>query len=331
MKTTCLINSYNYAEYIGEAIESALAQTRPFDEIVIVDDASTDGTPEMLRNRFGRRAEIRLVEKERNEGQLAAFNEGFLASRGDVIFFLDADDAYLPGYVEDVLPLYLERSDLDFVFTAHRLFGSEDREERAFPEDRDLGYSAAYNAHRRRWVGGPTSTLSMRRSLLQKILPFSFVEDWRIRADDCLVFGAAVAGGRKYFRARPLVRYRVHGENRFYGRPEARRGYRRRLSIDSFVGITLQRLGHDRDSLARLAAAEFETLERPTRSELRRYIRISWGSRAPLGSRLRDARHMLRHYRTQRVTHRGATPARDRAATALDRTADREVVKSKAE
>jgi hypothetical protein len=47
--------------------------------------------------------------------------------------------------------------------------------------------------------------------LLERILPLSFDTDWRTRADDCLVFGASMVGGRKFFLGRPLVRYRIHG------------------------------------------------------------------------------------------------------------------------
>src|SRR5215510_4209515 len=89
-KTSCLISNYNYKRYIADAVDSALAQTAPLDEIIIVDDGSTDGSQEFIRDRYYH-PKIQLITKE-NGGQLSCFNEGFRVATGDVIFFLDADD-----------------------------------------------------------------------------------------------------------------------------------------------------------------------------------------------------------------------------------------------
>jgi hypothetical protein len=87
-----IINNYNYADYLPTAIESALAQTWPDTEIIVVDDGSTDESRRVIAG-FGTR--IRAVLQE-NQGQHAAFNAGFAASRGDIVLFLDSDDALLP-------------------------------------------------------------------------------------------------------------------------------------------------------------------------------------------------------------------------------------------
>src|SRR5262245_40334734 len=113
LRTSCLINNYNYAQYVTEAVDSALAQTCPFDEIIVVDDGSTDGSVELLKCRYGDESRVHIIYKP-NEGQLSAFNTGFLAATGDIAFFLDADDIYEPSYVETVLRLYAKRPELDF-------------------------------------------------------------------------------------------------------------------------------------------------------------------------------------------------------------------------
>ena len=92
-KTTCLISNYNYRRYIADAVDSALAQTAPLDEIIIVDDGSTDDSQELVRRQYGHHSSVKLVVKK-NQGQLSCFNEGFRRSTGDIIFFLDADDVY---------------------------------------------------------------------------------------------------------------------------------------------------------------------------------------------------------------------------------------------
>jgi hypothetical protein len=87
-----VIDNYNYAAFLGAAIESALAQTHERVEVIVVDDGSTDGSRELLATYEGR---VEVVLKE-NGGQASAFNAGIECSRGDVVVFLDADDLLHP-------------------------------------------------------------------------------------------------------------------------------------------------------------------------------------------------------------------------------------------
>jgi glycosyltransferase involved in cell wall biosynthesis len=274
LKTSCLINNYNYAHFVGDAVDSALAQTAAFDEIIVVDDGSTDDSVQMLTRRYGREERVRVVRKP-NGGQLSSFNEGFLASSGDLVFFLDADDVYQPEYVETMLRFYRERPQYDFVFCAPRLFGKEEREEFRYPTDVDFGHTMALTYFDMPWIGNPTSCISARRELLQRFLPLQNTYDWRIRADDCLLFGAALAGGRKFFLRRCLVRYRVHGNNGFYGRGlEAVRDYPRVLTLERLRGEICDRLGLTSEGVARQISREFRTIPQPTWKQLRHYLRI---------------------------------------------------------
>ncbi len=87
-----VIPAYNLGPYIGRAVESALRQTRALDEILVVDDGSTDETPQILASFGGR---IRVIRQD-NAGASAARNAGILAAKSDWIAFLDGDDAWLP-------------------------------------------------------------------------------------------------------------------------------------------------------------------------------------------------------------------------------------------
>jgi glycosyltransferase involved in cell wall biosynthesis len=274
LTTSCLINNYNYAHFVGDAVDSALAQTASFDEIIVVDDGSTDGSVELLTRRYGTSDRIRVIRKP-NGGQLSSFNEGFLASSGDLIFFLDADDVYQPAYVETMLQLYRQRPALDFVFCAPRLFGNEERDEYRYPADTDFGYTMALTYFDMPWIGNPTSCISARRELLARFLPLPNTQDWRIRADDCLVYGAALAGGRKFFFHRCLVNYRVHGNNGFFGRGlEAVRDYPRVMTLERLRSVICDRLGLTSDGVARQLSREFCTIPQPTWKQLRQYSRI---------------------------------------------------------
>jgi glycosyltransferase involved in cell wall biosynthesis len=73
--TTCLLTNYNYGQFVGESVEGALRQTTPFDEIIIVDDGSTDGSADLLKHRYGGNPRIQIINKHHG-GQLSCFNEG---------------------------------------------------------------------------------------------------------------------------------------------------------------------------------------------------------------------------------------------------------------
>lgn len=215
--TSCLINNYNYAEFISEAINSALNQTAKFDEIIIVDDASTDNSAEVMA-KFTQVANVQIILKEKNQGQLSSFNEGFLAAKGDIVFFLDADDIYEPEYLETALNFYKKRSECDFLFCAYKKFGAIEETFQTDKVDLDLGYSVIRTLYSGEWIGSITSTLSIRREIIRKFLPIPNIEDWRVRADDCLVWGASLVGAKKFYMSKPLVMYRIHSNNQYHNK-----------------------------------------------------------------------------------------------------------------
>jgi len=94
-----LITNYNYDRYLREAIDSALNQTYPHIEIIVVDDGSTDNSKEVIASY---KNTIIPVIKE-NGGQASAMNAGFAISQGEIICSLDADDVWLPTKVEQVV------------------------------------------------------------------------------------------------------------------------------------------------------------------------------------------------------------------------------------
>lgn len=94
-----IIDNYNYGRFLHEAIDSALSQTYPYTEVIVVDDGSTDNSREIILS-YGNR--ITPVLKE-NGGQASAFNAGFAVSQGEIIIFLDADDYLFPYAVERIV------------------------------------------------------------------------------------------------------------------------------------------------------------------------------------------------------------------------------------
>ena len=111
-----VIATYQAADTVARSVESALAQTYPPHEVIVVDDGSTDHPDEALRS-FAER--ITLVRKE-NGGGASALNAGMEAASGDFLAILDADDAYDPRRLEVLAELARERPDLDLITTDAR-------------------------------------------------------------------------------------------------------------------------------------------------------------------------------------------------------------------
>ncbi len=96
-RVSIVITSYNYARFLGDAIESALAQTHDDCEVIVVDDGSTDASLAVVERYF----EVRAVAQS-HRGQAGAFNAGFERSSGEVLIFLDADDVLAPDTAKTV-------------------------------------------------------------------------------------------------------------------------------------------------------------------------------------------------------------------------------------
>jgi len=110
---SCIIPVFNGERYLGEALDSILAQTyRPI-EIIVVDDGSTDGTGE-LGARYGDR--IRYF-RQNNEGAPTARNAGLSAARGAFVAFLDSDDLWHPDKLERQMGRFEVRPELDLCVT----------------------------------------------------------------------------------------------------------------------------------------------------------------------------------------------------------------------
>ena len=93
MRVSAIIPTFNRRGYIRRAIDSVLAQTSSVDEVVVIDDGSTDGTAEAVKAWYGSR--VRVIQQERT-GVAGARRRGIQAARGEWIAFLDSDDEWTP-------------------------------------------------------------------------------------------------------------------------------------------------------------------------------------------------------------------------------------------
>lgn len=93
-----IIPSFNRKQDVVLAIDSVLAQTYPHLEIIVVDDASSDGTSELLQKEY---PQVTLIRNESSKGGAVARNQGAEVARGEYVAFLDSDDLWLPEHIEN--------------------------------------------------------------------------------------------------------------------------------------------------------------------------------------------------------------------------------------
>ena len=121
-KVSVVIATYNYGRYLGEAIQSVLDQTFGDFELIVVDDGSTDSTRDVVASFTDPR--IRYIYQS-NRGSSFAYNRGIIASRGEYITFLDADDVWFPQNLELKVKALDSRPDIGLVCSDTYLFDDE--------------------------------------------------------------------------------------------------------------------------------------------------------------------------------------------------------------
>jgi glycosyltransferase involved in cell wall biosynthesis len=174
---TVIIGVYNAARYLGEAIDSVLAQTHPSIELIVVDDGSTDGSGRIAES-YG--APVRCIRQE-NGGMAAARNRAIPEAQGSYLSFLDADDRFPPDKLRSQLAVFDAQPELDVVYGHVTEFLSPDLDESA----RVLLRSPAHD------VPWPTPNLMLVRresflrvGLFSTDLKVGIGVDWYARAEE---------------------------------------------------------------------------------------------------------------------------------------------------
>ena len=204
-EVSAVLPVHNGSAYLADAIESILGQTRPPIECVVIDDGSTDGTPEVVR-RFGR--EVAYVRQDRT-GVSGARNRGAALARGTLVAFLDHDDVWLATKLERQVEA-LRDADAMMSLCAVEVVdthGSVLRRQRLCAREDFLTGMLMFDG---------TETVScssagvVRRDQLLRMGGFD--PRLSVSADWDLLFRTLLAGAVAYVDE-PLVRYRVHGAN----------------------------------------------------------------------------------------------------------------------
>ena len=179
-----VIPTWNRAQMVCEAIESALAQDPSGIEVIVVDDGSTDDTDSQVVRRFG--SKIRLIRKTNRGGTGAARNIGIRHATGEFLAFLDSDDLWLPGKLEAELGVFEKFPAAEAVVSDSLTFVEHQPSEQSWFQIN--GLLAATQGHVRwlndcpwLWTNWQNTlamcSITMRRSILDRIGQPVFVED----------------------------------------------------------------------------------------------------------------------------------------------------------
>lgn len=215
-----LINNYNYARYLQTAIESALHQTYPHCEILVVDDGSTDDSRQIIQS-YG---DCVIPILKPNGGQASALNAGFAASRGDLICLLDSDDVWLPTKVEQVVTALEAYPNAAVLY--HRVQTVNQAEQwwgKPWPPYPVIRGTIAEQVMRTGgwWPFPPSTGLSFTRSFLKQVIPIPELE-YRLCADTYLADLAPFFGDVVGIED-ALSLFRIHDANNWSNPVEAQR------------------------------------------------------------------------------------------------------------
>jgi glycosyltransferase involved in cell wall biosynthesis len=208
VNVSVVIPVYDTERYIAEAIDSVLAQVEPDDEIIIVDDGSTDRTAAILAG-FGLRI---VMVRQAHAGPAAALNAGIARATGALIAFNDADDLWMPGKLARQRTVLHQDGDIDAVFGQAQQFRSPDWRP---TDDRDAD-------ERPTQAGVHRAAMLIRRGAFDRIGAF----DASLQVADFIDwYGRAMQGGLCSLILPDLVlRRRLHATNTGRIHRDAQRG-----------------------------------------------------------------------------------------------------------
>ena len=209
MKLSIVVNNYNYAKFLREAIDGALRQTWGQTEVVVVDDGSTDDSRAIIES-YGKR--VKPVFKE-NGGQNSALNSGLDAASGDVVIFLDADDRIFADTAERVMHEFAADSTTARVQWPLKVVDAEGNFKGSLNPNPEAMVSGDLSSHILRYrthVWPAQSGNAYSASILRQLFPIP--SDFHLGCDLYLAETTALMGPVRSLYA-PGGDYRIHGKN----------------------------------------------------------------------------------------------------------------------
>lgn len=222
-----IIDNYNYGRFLAEAINSAINQTYPNIEIIVVDDGSTDNSPDIIKSY---QDQVIPILKS-NGGQASAFNAGFAVSQGEIICFLDSDDIFFPEKVEKIVNIFMKHKEIGWCCHFLKFFGKDiekNQPNKKLESSKLHFYSGIYDLRSTIKKGKFSGTIPpinlsipnicFRRSLLKQILPMP--ETVSLKTSDEYIKFTALGLTPGFILLEELSLQRIHDNNAYTGKSD---------------------------------------------------------------------------------------------------------------
>ena len=261
MRVSLVLSAYNGLDYISEQLDSIRLQSRGIDEVLVSDDGSSDGTPDLIR-RYIKRFHLdgwSFEVNERNKGWRRNFRDLLYRASGEFVFLCDQDDIWELSKVSEMTELMERHPEVDVLACDVEPFYEEGS--KSVP---NVGNGANDGTVRFRslddkaiYVLRPGCSYCVRKSFVEEIKPY-WDERW---AHDAMLWELAQAKGSLALYDRRLVKFRRHGDNASARKRMTRED--RVRDIEDLIGrvALMKRFGRDKGTLSDADERLLEDLE----------------------------------------------------------------------
>ncbi len=216
-----IVISYQSSDYILETLESVKAQSWDNIELIVSDDASTDGTfqivTEWVKDNQERFTQIAILGSSHNTGIPANCERGLSKARGDWIKFIAGDDILLHNCIKDNIKTIIEHPDISFIISELVEIDAKSNVIRSSPENKGLQYFLKNqgNKHQQlkayaRWPAFLNTPSFFYKRELMNNNTFCSRDDFKIFEDTTIIFSLLDAGVKIHYLNKPTVKYRIH-------------------------------------------------------------------------------------------------------------------------
>lgn len=208
---TFVVPCYNYGCFVSQAIDSVLTQTLQDVEIIVIDDCSTDHTPEVL-SAYAQDDRVRVIRHPENQGHIRTYNEGLALAKGRYVGLLSADDYCLKPYaLARQAAIFEAYPHVGLVYSAHLLVPTDGPPAEIKPWPEDYVHAGLDEFRQLMWANYvPASGTLVRREVQHELGPY----DARLpHAGDWDMWLRAFARHDVGYIAEPLYGYRLHERN----------------------------------------------------------------------------------------------------------------------
>jgi glycosyltransferase involved in cell wall biosynthesis len=291
-KVSILIPTYNYAHFIGEAIESALAQTYTDFELIIIDDQSRDNTDEVVARYLGD-SRVKYYKNKVNLGLAANFNEALNYANGEYIKYLLADDLFHKELLEKMVAVMEAFPSVTLVTSKRDMFGTKNKSSELPLTHLQKGTDVIYASLKEKagnWIGEPT-TVMFRKSALsigQFNTSYTCLVDWEmwlriLTTGDCYIIPETLS----YFRVHEKQASRLIMNDYKYTFEDY--DFYKAVKTENKLNLDLSRMDLDRMIRKRAAfcsKAMYKLLphigDKKQRSNFFRALKIAWNEKVLL-------------------------------------------------